>query len=88
MSGHFLAGYVPWIHTSLPAIISTPSPYCKADFPAYLWDAKAFPFTASPFWGDAEVGAVDQHEAVIAHVVIKTSLIVDLLLGERRMTVT
>ena len=24
---------------------------CRADFPAYLWDVKAFPFVAVPFWG-------------------------------------
>jgi hypothetical protein len=36
---------------------------------------------------DAEVGAVDRHEAVIANVTIKATLKVDLRLCERRMTV-
>ena len=36
---------------------------------------------------DAEVGAVNQHEAVIANVAIKAAHKVDLRLCERRMTV-
>ncbi len=31
--------------------MSMPSLYCRADLPAYLWDAKGFPFFACPFWG-------------------------------------
>ena len=33
----------------ITARMSTPSSYRRANFPAYLWDAKAFPFFAIPF---------------------------------------
>ena len=52
-----------------PAKMSTPSSYCRADFPAYLWDANAFPFFCDSLLQDSEVGSINGHRAVIAHIV-------------------
>jgi hypothetical protein len=43
--------------------------------------AKGIPLYGFSFLWDAEVGAIDRHEAVIAHAVIETALEVDLRVG-------
>jgi hypothetical protein len=48
--------------------MSTPSSYRRANFPAYLWGAKAFPCLCNSLLQDSEVGSIDSHCAVVAHI--------------------
>ena len=50
--------------------------------PRVLVGTKDVPLLCFSLLRDAEVGAVNQHEAVTAHVTIETTLEVDLRLGE------
>ncbi len=73
MLKNLMSVFTGWIWTldpnKNPHKESTPRSQRRADFPAYLWDAKAFPFIAAPFWGIAEVHGIHGHCAVVEHVV-------------------
>jgi hypothetical protein len=50
--GDALVGYRPLIHMRSPLrILTSPISYQRADFPEYLWDAKASPVVVAPVCG-------------------------------------
>ncbi len=84
MSVQALVGYRPLIPTTSPLSILTPISYRRADFPAYLWDEKAFPVIADPRLRDPKVSPVDGHQAVITDIAFLAPFKVNLQCREER----
>ena len=64
--------------------MSTPSSYFQGGLPRVLVGAEGIPPRHGSLLWDAEVGAIDRHEAVVAHVVgTEPALKVDLWDGNK-----